>query len=233
MTAQSASSRPRRPARAEPDDVVLARALEFTAWARTNIRLIVAGAVVVALLVGGLLYYRMYRADRMERAATEFMRLEQTVASGNTELAVRDLERYVSRYDGTTYAEEARIALAQLHLQQNRAAEAVTTLEGAADRIDDSAVGPQQALLLAAAQQAAGQTNEAIETYLAVAEEAELDLYRTEALQNAAILRSQAEDYAGAAELYARLLESAEEGSMDHQLFQMRIAEAEARAAAK
>ena len=58
-------------------------------------------------------------------------------------------------------------------------------------------------------------------------------MYQVQALQNAAILRSGKGDFAGAAELYRRLVEMQEEGTMDRQLYEMRLAEAEARAAAK
>lgn len=215
------------------DDQFAARAIEFADWARTNIRLIVGAVVALAIIVGGLLYYRAYKAAREERAAVEYANVEQTAASGNLPLATRDLQAYVRRYEGTSYGDEAELALAQLYLSQDSASKAVEVLQGAADRIDGSAVGPQAALLLAAAQQAAGKPNDAIQTYLAVGEEAELEMYQVQGLQNAAILRSQGGDFAGAAELYRRLVEMQEEGSLDRQLYEMRLAEAEARAAAK
>lgn len=233
MTAQPATSRTPRPSRGDTDDVVLARALEFSRWARTNIRLIVIGAVVLALVVGGLFYWRVNEANRRQEAAVAFLQLEQTAQAGNAALATRELEQFIRRYEGTTYAEEARIALAQLHLRANEPAKAVTVLQGAAGRVGDSPVGPQAALLLAAAQQAAGNRDAAIQTYLTVAEEAELDVFREDALQSAALLRNQAGDFAGAAELYRRLVESTEEGTVERQLFQMRLAEAEARAATR
>ncbi|MBW3630444.1 MAG: hypothetical protein KY464_14255, partial [Gemmatimonadetes bacterium] len=156
-----------------------------------------------------------------------------TAASGNLPLATRDLQAYVRRYDGTSYGDEAALALAQLYLNQDSAAKAVEVLQGATGRIDDSAVGPQSALLLAAAQQAAGKPNDAIQSYLAVGDQAELKMYQVQGLQNAAILRFESGDFAGAAELYRRLVGMQREGTMDRQLYEMRLAEAEARAAAK
>ena len=233
MAAQPAASRKKPSAYADSDDAFTARALEFTDWARKNIRLIVGVVVALTVIVGGLLYYRMYRAAREERAAVEFANVEQTAASGNIALAQRDLEAYVRRYEGTSYGDEASLALAQLYLSQDSAAKAVQVLEGATDKVDDSVVGPQMALLLAAAQQGANQADAAIQTYLSVADEAELEMYQVQALQNAAILRSEQGDFAGSAELYRRLVEMQEEGSLDRQLYEMRLAEAEARAAAK
>ena len=233
MAAQPAASRKKPSASLSSEELLAARALEFTDWARKNVRLIIGAAVALALIVGGLLYYRMYRAAREERAAVEFANLEQTAASGNVALAQRDLEAYVRRYEGTPFGDEAELALAQLYLSQDSAAKAVQVLQGAPDKIDDSVVGPQAGLLLAAAQQGANQVDAAIQTYLTVADEAELEMYQVQALQNAAILRSEKGDFAGSAELYRRLVEMQEEGSLDRQLYEMRLAEAEARAAAK
>lgn len=233
MSAQSVASRSRASQNPGSDDAVLARALAFSAWAKKNIRLIVIGAVIALVAVGGLIYYRMYQADRMERAATEFMQLEQTLASGNAQLAQRDLERFATRFEGTPYAGEARLALARIHLQEGRAAEAIAALEPAASDIDDSPIGAQAALLLAAAQSSSGNTDAAIQTYLRVAEESELSFRQTEALTSAALLRSQAGDFPGAAELYGRAAALAEEGSLERSIYEMRQAEAQAKAAAK
>ena len=233
MAAQPAASRKKASAQLSSEELLTARALEFSDWARKNIRLVIGGVIVLAVVVGGLLYYRMYRAAREERAAVEFANVEQTAASGNIALAQRDLEAYVRRYEGTTYGEEASLALAQLYLSQDSAAKAVKVLQGAEDRIDDSVVGPQAALLLGAAQQGAKQVDAAIQTYLAVGDKAEMKMYQVQGLQNAAILRFEKGDFAGAAELFRRLVDMQEEGSMDRQLYEMRLAEAEARAAAK
>jgi predicted negative regulator of RcsB-dependent stress response len=232
MSAQSLASRSRASQNPGSDDVVLARALAFSAWAKNNIRLIVIGAVIAVVVVGGLLYYRMYQADRLERAATEFMQLEQTLASGNAQLAQRDLERFATRFEGTPYADEARLALARIHLQEGRAAEAIAALQPAADDLG-APVGAQAAMLLAAAQASAGNTEAAIQTYLQIADEAELPFRQTEALTSAALLRSQAGDFAGAAELFGRAAALAEEGSLERSIYEMRQAEAQAKAAAK
>lgn len=228
MSAQSVAPRTRK-AQAEPDDVVLARALEFSNWARANIKLVIGGAVTVLLIVLALLWWRADRAERNERAAMGFMELEQTVGSGNTALATRELDQFIVRFDGTEYADEARIVLARLHLQAGQPAAAITALERLGSRPGSSTLATQAALLLGAAQQAAGQTDAAVETYLSVADDAELDFQRMEALATAAAIRAGAGDHAAAAELYARAVELAEEGTPEHAIYDMRRAEAEAR----
>lgn len=227
MSAQSVAGSGRRPTTPDTDDALVLRALEFSAWAKRNVRLIVGAAVVLAVALGALVYWRIYKADREERAAAEFLQLQQTAAAGNMQLASRDMEQFIRRFEGTVYSEEARIALAQLHLQQDSAAKAVEILAGAEQRID-SPLGPQAALLLAAAQQAAGDNEAAIATYLAVADEAELRFRVVAALEAAAQLHARAGNHAEAAGLYQRLADMSPEGSAERQVYQMRLAEAEA-----
>lgn len=231
MSAQSIANRSHRGgSHVSSEDLMMARAAEFGQWARANIRAIVIGAVVLGLLVAGLLAYRVSQAQRQERAAVEFMQLERSVNAQNPQLAAKDLERFVTKYDGTNTAEEARVTLAQMYMEQNLPAKAIATLKGAESKVDDSPVGPQAALLLGAAQLAAGNAKAAVETYLAVSKDAPLEFHRLEALENAAAVRAQTGDHRGAAELWQQLAESAEKGSPQRALYEMRAAEAQAAA---
>lgn len=232
MAAHTTVPRARKQQRVEPDDIVLARALEFSNWARANVRLVVSVAVVVLALIAALLWWRADRAARAERAAMEFMQLEQTVASGNAELAARDLEQFTQRFAGTDYAEEATVMLGTLRLQTGQPAAAIEAVDDLAARPGRSLLAANAAMLHAAAQHAAGQTDAAIATYLRVADAAEMEFQRVEALAAAARLRTETGDHAGAAELYARAVELSEAGSTDRTLYEMRRAEAEARAGA-
>lgn len=230
MAAQSIASRPRRPQQTEPDDIVLARALQFADWAKKNIVIVTAAGVLTVLLVGGLFWYRANQTRRMEEAAVAFLPVEQAVLAGEETTAARELQLFIQRHGDTPYGDEARLLLGQVHLRGNRPAEAIEAVRPVAAEIGDSPVGAQAGLLLAAAQEAAGQTQEAIQTYLQVADEAETELRQEEALSAAALLRELGGDHAGAAELYRRLVEM-NEGTPDEPLFQMRLAEAEAQAA--
>ncbi len=233
MAAPSATSRP-RPSRdvSDTDDVVLSRALEISAWAQRNARLVVGVAVVLLVLVGGILYWRYIQAEARDRAALEYMRIEPTVLSGNTQLATRDLQQFIARNAGTPAAEEARLALARLQLDADQAAAAVVTLDGAAAGIGDSPVGAATALLLASAQEQAGDAEAAVVTYLRVADAAELEYERQQALESAAAVHERGGNPAAAAELYRRLLDGAEADSPRRALYEMRLQEAEAAARA-
>lgn len=230
--AQSLASRSRDSRRntSDSDDIFMARALQFSAWAKNNARLVVAIVVAAAVLIGGFLWYRADRANRLEQAATEFLQLQRVVGSGNTELAVRDLERFAQRFEGTSYAEEAQVLLGRLHLQLGEPREAIEALDGVAGRIGDSPLGVPAAMLLGNAQAQAGNREEAIATFLNVADGADAEYQHQEALASAALLRAQADDFAGAAELYRQLVETADEGSAQYSVYRMRLAEAEASA---
>jgi predicted negative regulator of RcsB-dependent stress response len=230
MSAKSISKRAAHARHPDSEDVLMVRAMEFAAWAKGNVKLIVIGVVLFVVLVGGGLYYRYYAQAREQEASAELMKLQATVNSGNPQLAARDLEKFVHRFDGTSSAAEAQVVLAQMYLQENQAAKAVEALKGVDGRIGDSEVGPQAALLLAAAKNSAGDSKGAIETYLKVADEAPHQYQQAEALENAAVLRTQAGDFAGAAELYQRLIDAADAKSPQVQLYKMRLAEAQAKA---
>jgi predicted negative regulator of RcsB-dependent stress response len=226
--AQSIASRPRRPQQGEPDDVVLARAVQFSEWARRNVTLIAIGAVLAVVLLAALFWYRTDRQRRLDDAAIAFLQVEQSVMTGDDAMAVRDLQLFVQQHGATPYGDEARVLLGQVHLRAERTSEAINVLRPVAERLDRSPVGVQAALLLGTAQEMAGDTEAATQTYLQVADESERLFQRQEALMNAALLMQQAGDHAGAAELYQRLVSTAEPGSNDRLMFEMRLAEAEA-----
>lgn len=232
MAASSTAPRSRTRNAAHDDDAVAARALQFAEWARRNARWILIGAAVLFVLGAALFYYRVRQSERREEAARGFTELSATAVSGNTALAVRDLLAYIRSFEGTREADEARILLGRVQLQAGQPARAVAALQPVAADAGDDALGAPGALLLGAAQAQAGQRDAAMATYLRVADDARLPYLRESALLEAAILREAAGDFAGAAELYGRLEEQAEEGSPDRSIYGMRLAEAQARAEA-
>ncbi len=230
MASPSVASRSRRVA-ADPDDAAIARAIAFSAWARKNARriMIVAGVVLAAAAV--LLYMRYLAANKAEAASRRFLEIQQTVETGNPAAAEKELQTFVTAYDGTVEADEARLALAEIHLRANAPKKAVPLAQAVAE--GDSPLSIQGSLLLAAAHAAAGDRAAAVRTYEAAAEEATLRYQKLEALTGAAMLHEQANDFTAAAAIYKRTIELTEEGSMDRSVMEMRLAEAQARAGAR
>jgi hypothetical protein len=69
----------------QPDDVFVARVLHLGKWAENNQQLLTVLAVVFALGVAGLLYYRSYRRSLAVQAAQQLVTIYQTVAISDAE----------------------------------------------------------------------------------------------------------------------------------------------------
>ncbi|HEX2204376.1 MAG TPA: tetratricopeptide repeat protein [Longimicrobium sp.] len=221
----------RRPTRTEidSDDALALRAAELAAWARRNVRFVVAAAVAALLAVGGYLAYNQSRTARAERAAARYLQVQAQYGNDTTAI-VRELETFVRRFDGTPEAAEARLQLGETYLRRNQPAKTIELLRPLAG--SGSPMAFQATMLTAAAQSASNQRDAAIRTYLSAADGAELLHQRVEALSEAALLREQAGDWRGAVELYRRMSEDTEEGSLERSVLELRIAEAEAKAGA-
>ena len=221
----------RRPTRTEvdTDDALAMRAAELAAWAQRNVRLILTAAVAALLGVGGYLYYQWSQAQRADRAAIQFLQV-QSSAGADTVAIVRELESFVRRFDGTVEADEARLQLGETYLRRNQAPKALEILRPLAGSGSPMAFQAQK--LVAAAQNASNQRDQAIRTYLDAADDTDLAHQRLDALSEAAVLREQAGDWRGAAELYRRMTAETEEGSPERAVLELRITEAEARAGA-
>ena len=208
----------------EPDDVFVANVLHVGKWAEANQQLLTVAAVLVAILVAGLLYYRGYRTSLNQQAAQQLELVYQTVAIRDTEGAINELTTFLERFSGTAYEGEARLLLGELYLADGRAEQALAVLEplGASPR---EPIELQGASLLAAAYEQVGRTSEAEEVYLSVADRSDLDFQVRNALAAAARLRADRGDAAGAIELYEQALEGLPEESPDRGLYEMRIAE--------
>lgn len=215
--------------RNEPEDAFIARVLEFTAWAKQNVRTLVIGGGALLLAVAGTLYYVNFQNQLREQAANRLAEIRQTAGEGNAPLAVRDLEGFVERFDGTPAAEEGRLLLAQLYVEQGEPAQAVPVVEPVAEDLAGP-LGVPAAVLLAAAHEASEQYDRAESVYLRIADNARFEFQRRDALAAAARLRARQGDDAGAAELYERLVGMTSTDDPQHGLYQMRLAEARAAA---
>jgi predicted negative regulator of RcsB-dependent stress response len=211
----------------ETDDVVMMRAAELAAWAQKNTQAVIIAAVLLVATLGGIIYYRMYSAQRAERAATAFLNLQATMGS-DTVAVTRQLGTFANNYDGTVEAAEARILAAQLWLAKGDANKALEAVRPAAE--GGTVVKEQARMVLASALAAAGKRAEAVAAYLDVAKGTKLAYLKQDALGQAAALREQANDWKGAAELYAQALETTEEGTAERALLQLHLSEAQAHA---
>ncbi|MFL5539418.1 MAG: YfgM family protein [Longimicrobiaceae bacterium] len=226
MASPSVARRTSRTA-VETDDVVMLRAAEMAAWAQKNAKAVIIAAALLVGALGAVIYYRMYSAQRAERAATAFLNVQATMRS-DTAAATRQLETFASNYDGTSEAAEARIMSAQLWLAKGDANKAAAAVRPAAD--GGTPVKEQARMVLASALAAGGKRAEAIDTYLSVAKGTKLAYLKQDALGQAAALREQGNDWKGAVELYQQAIATTEENTSDRAILELRLSEAQAHA---
>lgn len=212
----------------EGDDVFVAAVYEASTWAQRNTQTLILLGVVLAVIIGGVIYYVGYREDVTQQAVVQLEQIQQGMAMGDPETAKAELAQYVDRFAGTPYAAEARLLLGQLYLESDQTPQAIEVLEGSDISIREP-IGAQLAVLRAKAYEAAGQLQAAEETFLQVADRAELGFQRTEALEAAARVRLQQDNPEGAAELYRQILDGLDEGDPQRGRYEMLLAEMRAR----
>ena len=226
MSRYQAPRKPRGVAGSD-DDKFVHGVLESSAWARENARtLVIAGVVVVALVVG-FFVYRGYSNAREVGAANALNDLRTVAAAGNVQLALRDGEALVARYGGTEAADEARLLLGEMYLQMNQPQQAADVL-GPLGRDIDEPLGFNAAMLIGAAQEAAGQADQALQTYMRVGRGARFLFQQITGYEEAARVQTAAGDAAGAIATFERILTLMDENAAERGFYEMRIAELQA-----
>ncbi len=220
-----AGPRDRRRRGTSEEDQFIAWILTILNWARNNTRALIMGIVAVGLLAGGVLYYQDYQNRLREAASTEIRALRAEFEAGNDGNVVSRARSFIGQFSGTPYADEAQVLLANALLRQGQAAQAIEPARQAAQELGNDPLGTRASLLLAAAYEEVADTAMAISVYEQVGETARLELERRRGLEGAARLRAARGDYAGAVELYERLLDLAPEGSVQRSRYEMRLAE--------
>jgi predicted negative regulator of RcsB-dependent stress response len=219
----------RRPDTSEGEDVFVARVVEFTTWSRKNSQVLILFGVALVVVVVGIMYYVNYRENLSVTAAQELERIHQVRATGNDEPARLQLVQFLERFGDTPYAVEARLTLAQLHLELGDAGQAVEVLEEASVPVTEP-IGPQVAILRGRAYEELGRFDDAEQVYLEVADAAGLDFQRTQAMEDAARLRMRRGDAQGAVELYERILDVMDVSNPQRGTVEVRLGEARTRA---
>lgn len=204
------------------EDVFVESVLEGSVWAKNHGRILLIAGIAAFLVLAGALWYRSYQSNVHNAAAGELNLVRQTVLSGNKQLAVTDLKKYIAKYGKTSSGAEARTMLAQLHLSMGQPAEAGKAIEPIAGDVKN---GSAAAFLLAAAYEAQNQSDKAEQEYLKIADKARFGFEKREALERAAGMRMTKGNPSGAIELFDRALKTLPEDSPDRAVYEMRIAE--------
>ena len=219
------SSRGKPEEKNEAEDVFVEKILGLIQWAKNSSQTLILVGIVLVVLVAGGLYYRNYRSSWEEQAVAQLEQVQAAFSYGDRETAKAQLNQYLSQFEGTVYALEARLILGQALLEEGTPEEAIEVLAPAVRKMDSEPIGIQAAFLLAAAYEEAGRPEEAERQFLRISNTSELRFQVHEALAGAARIRTAAGDLAGAAELYEEVLSSLEEGDPQRGFWEMRHAE--------
>lgn len=208
----------------EEEDAFLAKVIRVSAWARSNTEALVLGSVILALFIAGGFYYWNFTQDRDQTALTQLEVIHNTISLAAKEDAKSLLRTFLDQFGASPHAREGVLLLARLNLETNAAPVAVSILEDEGLSLR-TPLGLQAGFLLARAYEETGRWSDAEDTYLRIADRAELEFQVREALNNAAQSRMRQRNPAGAVELYERILETFEENDPGRGLFEMRLAE--------
>lgn len=217
------SRTPNRP-KGNADDAFTARVLEFVAWTRKNTQLAILGLVAIVVIVGGALYYLSQRSQQLTEAATQLESIQQVALTAPVPEAAAEIESYLVRFGGTPYGIEARLLLAELHLEDENPAAAIETLLEVAPAYGES-LELQATFLLAVAYEEAERWDDARTAYEELMDRSEFTFQRREAGEGLARVLLAEGDSAAASDAFRALIELEEDGSPLQSYFEMRLAE--------
>jgi tetratricopeptide (TPR) repeat protein len=226
MARHPSASRVRRQRKPKPDEAVVVRAFEFGAWAQRHSRVLIGVAAALLVIVLGAAYYITRRKALNATAEARLAEVQQTAASGNAPLAIKDLETFLGRYGSTVAGIQGKLLLGRLYLEQSRSSKALDVLKNL--HPDDDLFATSRLLLLGAAYEQARDTAAAIDAYMAAGNGNGFLYQREQGLEDAARLRMESGDAASAAKLYQQLIDLASGNVQQQAVYEMRLGEAEA-----
>lgn len=121
----------------------------LTDWLLLHKRTAAWVLLAFVFVVGALWYYQRSQSLREQHAEKAYYEARQAAAAGNLPLAVSDLKKVVTRYEGTSGGTQAAIFLAQALYEQKKHQEGITELKKALGEAPDDFVSSIHALIAA------------------------------------------------------------------------------------
>ncbi|MGH7604476.1 MAG: YfgM family protein [Gemmatimonadaceae bacterium] len=106
-------------------------------WLMVHKREVTWGIVILAVIVFGFWYYQRSQSLRAQRAEAQYFQARQSAAAGNIPLAVSDLQKVATRYEGTQAGTEAALTLAQTLYEQKKYKDGIAALKKVQDKAPD------------------------------------------------------------------------------------------------
>lgn len=221
-------ARERRPQQLDTEDHVTERIMEAAAWAETHRRAVVTGGIVLVLIVAVAFYYQDYRHKLVDRASVRFQELQISTQAADPETIRTELRIFIDQYASTPYADQARVALANLELGRDSLGRAVQVLEPVAEKGESNPLGYTAMKMIAAAYEQGGDLERASRWYDRIRGDARFDYQRHHAMAEQARLHTVAGRYAEAAGLYEQLMAEAEDDPGGQEIYAVRLGEVRA-----
>lgn len=211
-----------------PDDAFVSTIKRIINWGKENTRQVTIGTAVIVVIAAVATWMIFQQRSLEATAQTRLAQVQQTVASGNAQLAIRDLQSYLDTFGGTDAADQARLMLADLLIGQDQPQQAIDALGDLPERMD-APFGLPAARLEAAALERLDRHDDAIRAYERIAANARFPFQRREALADAARLQLQYGDPQQAVDLLQRTVATFNDDEPGQGYFEMWLAEAQAR----
>ena len=120
------------PPKAAVPSSAAARGDSLIDWMQVNSRLLSIGAAIIVVAAVGYWFYLRSTQLKALNAERSLLTAQQSLGSGNAQLAQSDLQKVVARYSGTPAGVEAALLLAQLDYDAGKYQEGITVLQKAA-----------------------------------------------------------------------------------------------------
>jgi predicted negative regulator of RcsB-dependent stress response len=98
-------------------------------WVMLHRRALTWAVLALAAIVAGSWFYQRSQAIKAQRAESAYFQARQAAASGNLPLAISDLQKVVTRYEGTRAGTQAAISLAEAQFEQKKFKDGIATLK--------------------------------------------------------------------------------------------------------
>jgi predicted negative regulator of RcsB-dependent stress response len=106
-------------------------------WMLVHKRELLWALVALAVIVGGFWFYGRSQDIKSQRAESAYFQARQSAAAGNLPLAVSDLRKVVTRYEGTRAGTQAALSLAQTLFDQKKFKEGIDELKKVESKAPD------------------------------------------------------------------------------------------------
>jgi predicted negative regulator of RcsB-dependent stress response len=190
----------------------------------------VAGGVVLgAALIFGYRYYESSRNDRALRAAGQFEELTSALARNDQGRARQAADGLIQGYPGSPYADQARLVLARLSVDDGKPAEAIAPLTAVMGTAKDAELKHIARLRLARVLTALDRPDDAIKT---LAEDT-WGAFASQAHEVRGDAFYAKHDVQAALKEYQAALTGGDAGSVDSSLLQLKVADLAADASNK